>query len=105
MKELTVTQLKAKMDAKEPFQLVDIRETWEVTVANIGGIHIPMSEILKRSNELNTEIPCIIYCRIGRRSAKVVSVLEMHRKMNNLYNLVGGTNEWSKEIDPSMEIY
>ena len=105
MKELTAKDLKDWMSAGKQFQLLDIREPWELEVASIGGVHIPMNDILKRSNEVDTNLPCVIYCRIGRRSANVVKALEFHRNFNNLYNLKGGLESWAKEVDPSMEIY
>ncbi len=105
MNSITVKELKAKLDANEPLQLVDIRETWEVNVSNIGGIHIPMGEILERSLELETDIPCIIHCRTGGRSSKIVKVLQLHRGMTNLFNLEGGINAWAQEIDANLEQY
>ncbi|MFT4525447.1 MAG: rhodanese-related sulfurtransferase [Bacteroidia bacterium] len=105
MNSITVKELKAKLDANEPLQLIDIRETWELEVAEIGAIHIPMGEILERSNELRTDVPCVIHCRTGSRSGKIIKVLEMHKGMTNLYNLEGGIIAWAQEIDSTLEQY
>lgn len=105
MKEISVSELKAKQDSNEPFQLIDIREPWEVDIASIGGYNIPMGEILERSDELKTDIPCVIHCRTGGRSAKIVKVLELHKGFDNLYDLQGGINAWAEEIDQSLEKY
>lgn len=105
MKEVTVAELKAKMDANESFQLIDVREPWELEIAEIGAKHIPMGEILERSDELDKSIPCIIHCRTGGRSGNVVSALEMHKGFDNLYNLKGGITAWAEEIDSTMEKY
>ena len=105
MNSITVKELKAKLDANEPLQLIDIRETWEVEVANIGATPIPMGDILERSNELKTNIPCIIHCRTGGRSGKIIKVLQLHKGMTNLYNLEGGINAWAQEIDTTLEQY
>ncbi len=105
MKAISVSELKAKMDANEPFQLIDIRELWEVNVSNMGALHIPMSEILERTDELKTDIPCVIHCRTGGRSGKIVKVLELHKGFSNLYNLEGGINAWAQSIDSTLEQY
>ena len=105
MKSISVSELKEKKEAREPFQLIDIREAWEVNVANIGGHHIPMGEILDRSDELKTDVPCIIHCRTGGRSSKIINVLELHKGFKNLFNLEGGINAWATEIDQSLEQY
>ena len=102
---MTVNELKAKLDANEPVQLIDIRERWELEVSNIGGMHIPMGEILERSNELKTDIPCVIQCRTGTRSGKIVKVLELHKGLTNLHNLEGGINAWAQAIDTTLEQY
>jgi phosphosulfolactate synthase len=105
MKELTVEELKQKMDAKEDFQLIDVREDWEVEVCTLGGTHIPMGDILGRVDELRTDVPVIMQCRSGGRSANVVSALESRFGMENLYNLKGGILAWADRIDSSMEKY
>lgn len=105
MNSITVKELKAKLDANEPLQLIDIREAWEVEVAQIGAVHIPMGEILERSNELKTDVPCVIHCRTGGRSGKIIKVLELHKGLTNLYNLEGGINAWAQEIDSTIEQY
>ena len=105
MKSISVSELKAKQDANEQIQLIDIREPWEVKVATIGGHNIPMGEILQRSGELKTDIPCVIHCRTGGRSSKIVQVLELHKGFENIYNLEGGINAWAEEIDQSLEKY
>lgn len=105
MKEISVEELKQKMDANEDFQLIDVREDWEVEVCTIGGKHIPMGKILDHKDELRTDVPVIMQCRSGGRSANVVSALESRTGMTNLYNLKGGILAWADKIDKSMEKY
>jgi phosphosulfolactate synthase len=105
MKEISVKELKAKIDAKEAFQLIDVREDWEIEVCTIGGLHIPMGEILTRVDEIRTDIPVILQCRSGGRSANVVNALESRFAMENLYNLKGGILAWADQIDSSLEKY
>ncbi|MFN3918085.1 MAG: rhodanese-like domain-containing protein [Flavobacteriales bacterium] len=90
---------------QEPFQLIDIREPYEIEICHIGGQHIPMAEILDRKDEINREIPVIIHCRSGKRSSAVVNALETHFGLTNVYNLKGGILAWANEIDTSLEQY
>lgn len=105
MKEVTVQQLKQMQDAGDTFQLIDVREPWEVEICSIGAHHIPMGEILNRVNEVQTDIPVIVHCRGGSRSANVINALEMQIGFSNLHNLKGGILAWANEIDDSLEQY
>lgn len=105
MKELSVLQLKEMKDSKKAFQLIDVREPWEVEICSIGGEHIPMGEILERAYEIKKDIPVIIHCRSGARSSNVINALEMQLGLTNLHNLKGGILAWADEVDQSLEKY
>ena len=105
MKEVSVHQLKQMKDAGESFQLIDVREPWELDICSIDGESIPMGELLTRIDEIKQDIPVIIHCRSGGRSSNVVNALEMQRGMTNLHNLSGGILAWADEIDDSLEKY
>ena len=104
MKEVTVQELKLKQDNNEKFVLIDVREEYEVEVGNIGGQHIPMGEILNHVEEFSREVPVIIHCRSGGRSAAVVNALEKQFGFTNLYNLKGGITAYSNEIDANIKV-
>lgn len=105
MKEITVQELKAKMDAKEDFQFIDVREPHEVEIAEIGAELIPMGEILSQHEKISRDKPVIIHCRSGARSGTIVQALEAQHGFKNLYNLKGGILAWSREIDSSVPTY
>ena len=105
MKEVTVQQLKQMKEEGSSFQLVDVREKWEVDVCNIGGEHIPLAEIIERKDELSPDVPVIIHCRSGGRSAKLVQILHLQFGKENVLNLQGGILAWADEIDTSLEKY
>ena len=105
MKEVTVSELKKMMDEKTDFQLVDVRETHEHEMANIGGDLIPLGTIVDEADRLDRNKPVIVYCRSGARSAAAVRELESRFGFSNLANLKGGILAWSKEIDPHIQIY
>ena len=105
MKEVSVQELKAKLDNKEDFQLIDVRELHEIEVAEIGGEHIPLGEIVNRRDEISKDKQVIIHCRSGARSGNAVNALEGNFGFDILYNLTGGILAWSAEIDSNVPSY
>lgn len=105
MKEITATELKKKLDAKENIQVIDVREPYELEICSFGAEHIPMGEIMENIDKIKKDIPVIIHCRSGKRSAAVISSLETQFGFNNLYNLKGGILAWADEVDNSMPKY
>ena len=105
MKEITVQELKTKMDNKEDFQLIDVRELHEIEIATINGEHIALGEVINRRNEISKDKQVIIHCRSGARSGNAVQALEGNFGFDNLYNLKGGILAWSREIDDSIPQY
>lgn len=105
MKEITVQELKTKLDNKEDFQLVDVREENEREFTNIGGDHISMGSVMQNLAKINKEKDVVIYCRSGSRSGQVISFLEMNHGFDNIYNLKGGILAWADEIDSDIKKY
>lgn len=105
MKEITVEELKQKIDNKEDFQLIDVRETFEYEVSNLGGENIPLAGILIESDKIDSEKPVIVQCRSGKRSAAAIMQLEQQLGYENLYNLEGGILAWRDRFDPNMPVY
>lgn len=105
MKSISVQDLKAKLDAGDDIQVIDVREAHEVQICSINGYNIPMGEILERAGEIKKEIPVVIHCRSGARSAAVITALENNLSLTNLHNLTGGILAWATEIDTSLEAY
>ncbi len=104
MREITVQELKEKMDTGEDFQLIDVREDFEYEMSNLGGELIPLSGIMIESGKINKTKPVIVQCRSGKRSAAAIMQLEP-QGFTNLYNLKGGMLAWAEEIDPEMQVY
>ena len=102
---ISVQELKRRIDAHEPFQLIDVRETFEHEIARIDGAKlIPLREIGGRVDELEKNRPIIVHCHSGQRSAAAVRLLK-ERGLGNVYNLNGGIDAWSEEIDPNVPRY
>ncbi|KLT65067.1 MULTISPECIES: rhodanese-like domain-containing protein [Pedobacter] len=105
MKEISVQELKEKIDNKEDFQLIDVRETFEYEVSNLDGENIPLGGILIEADKVSKDKPVIIQCRSGKRSAAAVMQLEAQYGYDNLYNLKGGILAWQEAFDPNMPVY
>jgi rhodanese-related sulfurtransferase len=105
MKEISVRELKEKMDKGEDFQLIDVREDFEYEMSNLGGTLIPLGGILIEAEQISKDKPVIVQCRSGKRSAAAIMQLEQQFGFNNLYNLTGGILAWAEEIDPTIEVY
>jgi sulfur-carrier protein adenylyltransferase/sulfurtransferase len=102
---ITATELKTKIDRKEKFVLVDVREPFEYDISRIPGSKlIPLGELPARLSELDSADDIVLHCKVGGRSAKALRILQEagFRKLNNLQ---GGITAWSDEVDPSTPKY
>jgi molybdopterin/thiamine biosynthesis adenylyltransferase/rhodanese-related sulfurtransferase/molybdopterin converting factor small subunit len=103
--ETDVRELKRKMDAKEDFFLLDVREPNEYQIAKIpGSTLIPLGEVPQRYQEIPRDKEVIVHCKMGGRSAKAAAFLRQ-QGFKNVKNLKGGILDWSDKIDPSVPKY
>lgn len=101
--EISVEDLKAKLDQKEAFVLLDVRETSEHDAARIAGsILIPLGELPARCGELDKSRKVVVHCRSGARSARAVQFLI--GKGYDAVNVTGGIIAWSERIDPAVRV-
>lgn len=104
---ITVTDLKTKMDKKEKFFLVDVREPYEWDIVRIpGAVLIPVNEFYDGNalTKLPRNIPIILHCRSGVRSATCLAVLHA-AGFADATHVMGGVLAWAQEIDPSLPTY
>ncbi|HLE47435.1 MAG TPA: molybdopterin-synthase adenylyltransferase MoeB [Candidatus Thermoplasmatota archaeon] len=104
---LLATDVKRKLDRKEEFVLLDVREPFEYEIAHIpGSTLVPMSELQRREAELETHKAkeIVVFCHHGNRSQTVASYLRK-KGYPAVKNLVGGINAWSEDVDPSIPQY
>lgn len=103
--EITVAELKRRMDNGDDLTIIDVREDFELQIASIPGItHIPMNAIPGHLDDLNPDDELIVMCRTGIRSAEVRDFL-LGKNFKNAKNLTGGIRAWSQEIDSSVPVY
>ena len=100
MENISVEQLKARIDAGEQLNLVDVREPHEHSEFNIGGTLLPLGKIATMQIDDIEDLKAqevIIYCRSGNRSGQACQVLQM-LGFTNLKNVVGGMLAWQERI-------
>ena len=104
MKRINAPELKHLFDSDEKSVLLDVREPHEVAYAKIDPhVHIPMGTISLRHEELDKDIPIVVMCHTGVRSAAVCGFLETLGYAT--INLEGGIDAWSQLVDPSVPRY
>ena len=101
---ITVSDLKARLDAGDSPVLLDVREPWEFDLARIDGSKlIPMSELGERFTELDPGAETVVICHHGNRSAYVAQALK-RAGFENVLNLEGGLDAYSF-VDESVPSY
>ena len=103
--EITAREVKKMMDERKPFVLIDVREPHEFQICRIAGSTlIPLGDVPKRMNELNSADEIVVHCRSGMRSAQAVELL-MKAGFRKIHNLKGGVLAWADQVDPTMPKY
>jgi adenylyltransferase/sulfurtransferase len=104
--QISVEALKRKLDAREDFFLLDVREPHEVPIANLDAPLIPVGELEKRIAELapQKDREIVVHCRSGARSQKAALILK-NAGFQHVENLAGGILAWADKIDPTMPKY
>jgi rhodanese-related sulfurtransferase len=97
MKEISPKELKVKLNNKEDFQLIDVREPYEYEDGAICNENIPLDNMMSSIDRISTDKPVIIYCQSGKRASAIIYMLEKEFKLENLYNLVGGYSAFTEE--------
>ncbi|MEX2300809.1 MAG: molybdopterin-synthase adenylyltransferase MoeB [Bryobacterales bacterium] len=103
--EIDPVGLKQRLDNKEEVFILDVREPHEYDICRLeGSTLIPLGELPKRVNELNSADDIVVHCRSGVRSGKAVDFLRK-AGFRKVKNLTGGILAWSDQVDPSMPKY
>jgi rhodanese-related sulfurtransferase len=100
MKNITVEELKSRIDNGEKINLIDVREPSEYAEYNMGGKLVPLGKIMGMQLEdledhKNEEL--IIHCKMGGRSMQACMMLEQ-AGYTNVVNVVGGANAWKQKF-------
>jgi sulfur-carrier protein adenylyltransferase/sulfurtransferase len=101
---IQVEELKRRLDAGDNLFVLDVREPHEYQICNINGYLIPLGDLPKRVNELDSSREIVAHCRSGVRSGKAVEFLQQ-AGFKKVHNLAGGILAWADRIDPKMPKY
>jgi rhodanese-related sulfurtransferase len=104
--EISSQQLKALWEQNPALVVLDCRTAAELRVASLPGtLHIPMSEIPGRLNELEPDVDTVVICHHGVRSLQVTRWLRSQAGYSRVKSLSGGVDAWSVSIDPTVPRY
>jgi molybdopterin/thiamine biosynthesis adenylyltransferase/rhodanese-related sulfurtransferase len=102
--EISVEELKRRLDAKEDIYILDVREPHEYQICNLNGHLIPLNDLPKRVSELDPSKEMVVHCRSGARSARAVGFLRQ-AGFAKASNLAGGILAWADRVDPKIPKY
>jgi rhodanese-related sulfurtransferase len=106
--ELSPTEFVSRWPAfanRDDVVLLDVREHDELAVAAVSGaLHIPMREVPGRLGELDANKPLVVMCHSGGRSRRVAEYL-LGQGFTTVFNLRGGIDAWSTQIDSQIPRY
>jgi rhodanese-related sulfurtransferase len=103
--EITVDELKNRLDRHDPLFILDVRNPEEYQICRLPGSKLlPLPELGRRFTELDREQEMVVHCKSGVRSAKAIQFLRQ-QGFRKLKNLRGGILAWADKVDPSMPKY
>ena len=102
--QMSVTELKQRLDANDDLFLLDVREPFEYQIANIGGKLIPQNDVPQRLAELDRGRQIVVQCKSGGRSQRIAEFLAQNG-YTKVSNLAGGILAWADQIDPKVPKY
>lgn len=102
--QITVKELKARLDRGEQVYVLDVREPFEYEIANIGGKLIPQNDVQLRLAEIDRNREVVVHCKGGARSQKIAEYLKQ-QGYERVVNVAGGILAWADQIDPTMKKY
>jgi adenylyltransferase/sulfurtransferase len=102
--QISVKELKRRVDSGEDVYILDVREPWEYQIAQMGGKLIPQNDVPQRLAEIPREREIVVQCKSGGRSQRIAEYLKQSG-FPKVVNLAGGILAWSDEIDPKVQKY
>ncbi|HVB98039.1 MAG TPA: molybdopterin-synthase adenylyltransferase MoeB [Candidatus Dormibacteraeota bacterium] len=102
--EMSVRELDDRLKQGEKIFILDVREPHEYQICNLGGYLIPLGDLPRRVQEIESSGPVVVHCRSGARSARAVEFLRQ-AGFRRIWNLKGGILAWSDEVDSSVPKY
>ena len=103
--DITVKELKDRMDRGDAPVLIDVREPHEYDICKIPGAKlIPQGQLPQQLASLDPEQEIVVHCKSGGRSGRAVELMKA-RGFKNPRNLAGGILAWIDQVDPTQKKY
>jgi sulfur-carrier protein adenylyltransferase/sulfurtransferase len=103
--DITVKELKERMDRGDAPMLVDVREPSESAICRIpGAILIPQGQLAQQLASFDKNQEIVVHCKSGGRSGRAVQYMTQ-QGFTNARNLAGGILAWIDQVDPSQPKY
>jgi adenylyltransferase/sulfurtransferase len=104
-RDMTVGELKARMDRGDAPLVIDVREPAEFEICRIPGARlIPLAQLASRAHEIDPGREVVLQCKSGVRSARAAALLRA-QGFARARNLAGGILAWIAEVDPALPKY
>ena len=85
--------------------VLDVREPWEGAICALpNSLNIPLSTLPSRVSDIPDDRRIVALCHHGMRSLNATRWLR-ERGFDNVVNLQGGIDAWSRQIDPGLPTY
>lgn len=103
--EISVSESQARRLSEEPPLFLDVRENFELEIAHLSpDLHIPMTQLAERWQDIPRDKPIVAYCHHGKRSLNVTDFLR-ERGLIQVQSMIGGIDAWSLQVDPTVPRY
>ena len=103
--EITALELKLRLDNKDDFVLIDVREQHEYDIARIdGSVLIPLSAFEAGIQNIDKSADIVVHCKMGGRSANAQAWM-LENGFSKVLNMTGGITAWSHDVDPTVPVY
>lgn len=99
MQDITVQELKHRLDNEEPLFVIDVREPYEYEEFNIGAENIPLGNLPATLDQLEEykDAEIVVHCRSGKRSAAAKQLMAQ-AGFSKVRNLLGGMEDWKRQF-------
>jgi rhodanese-related sulfurtransferase len=99
MEDITVQELKSRLDQGEKLVVIDVREPWEHEEFNIGALNVPLSTLPSQMHDWDEwkDREVVVHCRSGARSATAKALLTQ-AGFSQVRNLLGGMMDWQMQF-------
>ena len=98
--DVSAAQLQAMIDDGQPLLLADVRTPLEFATGHIpGAVNLPLGDIDTWASTLNPFMRTCCICQTGACSTVAANTL-VAMGFTQVYNLLGGMNDWPGPTEP-----